>query len=340
MKQKIVFLKGTGIRANDREKVNDIIDDFKRDFDVVVIAQNGDDALYEAGALEEEAVDAVRTADIWVIAGASLSQHPVAGLLDEMKADCQLFVVSLDPVKWPEICKGRQVQHFMQRIPAGLRRLRRMLLPVRIYVSNYENVGYVDLKDMLERYPLMEGQAEVETYWQDEYHLENLLEMLSQSVYYRAQIQKRSVAETLNGWLKEAPALRQVCDPEALRQALEACKEQMGDFMLVRLPKDSTLTFNGQVYQGIEAIKQADGNGAVFSACQLFPCFDSSDYAYENRYYRNYWFCGQDPSARAVVQSLKAKGNPCCIGEDLPKEALPMVYYEDDWATLLAAYEG
>ena len=53
-----------------------------------------------------------------------------------------------------------------------------------------------------------------------------------------------------------------------------------------------------------------------------------------------FYVAGITVGLKKSVQSLKAKGDPCCIGEDLPKEALPMVYYEDDWATLLAAYEG
>lgn len=327
MKQKIVFLIGAGIRANERQEANGIIVDFKRDFEVTAITLNGD-----------EAANAVRTADIWVIVGASLSQHPVTGLLGEMKADCRLFVIGLEPVEWPDICKGKQVLHLMRRIPVGLRRLKRWLLPIKIYVSDYNMVGYLDLKDLVEQDPLKYGQAEAEAYWQDERHLKELLEMLSHSSYYRAQMQKQSVAETLESWVEEAPALRRAYESGVLRQALETCKARMGGYMLVRMPKDAALTFNGQVYKGIEAIKQADGNGIVFSSCQLFPCFDSSDYAYENRYFRNYWFCGQDPSARAVVQSLEAKGNHCCIGEHLPKEALPMVYYEDERDTMLVAY--
>lgn len=331
MKQEIVFLIGAGVSANERDEAHGIIADFKRDFEVTAITLNGDDAL-------DEAANAVRTADIWVIVGASLSQHPVTGLLGDMKADCRLFVIGLEPVEWPDICKGKQVLHLLRRIPVGLRRLKRWLLPIKIYVSDYNMVGYLDLKDLVEQYPLKYGQAEAEAYWQDERHLKELLEMLSHSSYYRAQMQKQSVAEILESWVEEAPALRRAYESGALRQALEACKARMGGYMLVRMLKDAPLTFNGQVYKGIEAIKQADGNGTVFSSCQLFPCFDSSDYAYENRYFRNYWFCGQDPSARAVVQSLEAKGNHCCIGEHLPKEALPMVYYEDERDTMLVAY--
>ena len=215
MKQEIVFLIGAGVSANERDEAHGIIADFKRDFEVTAITLNGDDAL-------DEAANAVRTADIWVIVGASLSQHPVTGLLGDMKADCRLFVIGLEPVEWPDICKGKQVLHLLRRIPVGLRRLKRWLLPIKIYVSDYNMVGYLDLKDLVEQYPLKYGQAEAEAYWQDERHLKELLEMLSHSSYYRVQMQKQSVAETLESWVEEAPALRRAYESGVLRQAIAA----------------------------------------------------------------------------------------------------------------------
>ena len=339
MKQKIVFLIDSGVSVKEQEEAYGIIADFRRSFEVTTIAFNGDDDFDEVGFSWEEAAGAVRVADMMVIVGEAIQAHSVADLLGEMKADCRLFVISLEPVKWPEACKGKQVLQLLRRIPVGMRRLKRWLVPFTIFVDSYGVIGYFDLKDLVEQYPLKCGRAETGTYWQERRHLEDLVEMLSLSAYYRAQIQKLSVAETLENWVEEAPLLRQACDSGALRQALEACKMRMGNFMLVRIPKETTSTLNGQVYKGIEGIKQADGNGTVFSSCHLFPCFDSSDYAYENRYYRNYWFCGQNASARAIVQSLKAGSNNCCIGEHLPKESLPMVYYEDGRETMLVAYE-
>lgn len=340
MKQKIVFLIGSGIPADERDGAYGVIAEFKRDFEVTTIALNEDEALEIAGYSWEEAAGAVRAASILVIAGVSLSKHSVARLLEEMDAACRLFVIRLGHVEWPEICKGMQVLHLMRKVPVGMKRLRKYLAPVKIYVPDYGISGYLDLKELVEQYPLRHGGAgdTPEAYWQEEQHLEDLLEILSQSVYYRRQIQRLPVAEMLESWVEEAPVLRRACEAGLLRRALETCKKQMGDFMLVRMPKDTALTFNGKVYKGIEAIKQADGKGTVFSVCRLFPCFDSSDYAYENRYYRNYWFCGQDSPARAIVQSLESRCNYCCIGEHLPKEALPMVYYEDGCETMLVAY--
>lgn len=340
MKQKIVFLIGSGIPADERDEAYGVIAEFKRDFEVTTIVLDGDEAIEEAGFSWEQAAGAVRTANVLVIAGASLFKYPVARLLGEMDATCRLFVISLEYLEWPDTCKGKQVLHLLRKVPVGLRRLKRWLLPIKIYVSDYGVTGYLDLKELVEQYPLRHGETEVvpEAYWEEERHLMDLLEILSQSVYYRGQIQKLRVAEILESWVEEAPVLRRACEAGLLHRALETCKKQMGDFMLVRMPKDTALTFNGKVYKGIEAIKQADGNGTVFSVCRLFPCFDSSDYAYENRYYRNYWFCGQDSSARAIVQSLEARGNHCYISEHLPKEVIPMVYYEDGREIMLVAY--
>lgn len=70
-----------------------------------------------------------------------------------------------------------------------------------------------------------------------------------------------------------------------------------------------------------------------------YPCFDSEDYANENRTYQNFIFrqqpITQDDMRR--LSELPAKGNECRISDNVPTDMLPMVYYIGDGDTLLLA---
>lgn len=291
--------------------------------------------------LWKQAVEATREADIFVVVGSSLSVYPAADLWKETNALCRLFVINPDPVDLPEQFNRKPTKYILKKASAGMRRLKRWLVPIKIYASEYDSTGYFDLKDLTEHYPAEYDGKEVppEAYWQEKRHLEKLVEMLSHSVFYRKQMQELPKEKIAESFAQEAPLLCKVRESGLLQKCLEKCKARMGDYMLVRVPKETALTFRGETYQGIEAIKKADGKGTVFSICKLFPCFDSSDFAYENRYYRNYWFCGNDLSAQRVINSLEAGMNSCRISEHLPKEAIPMVYYVDEQKTMLVAYE-
>ncbi len=70
-----------------------------------------------------------------------------------------------------------------------------------------------------------------------------------------------------------------------------------------------------------------------------YPCFDSEDFANENRSYQNLIF-RQRPITQDDMRNLSelpAKGNECRIAENVPVDMLPMVYYVGDGDTLLLA---
>lgn len=215
----------------------------------------------------------------------------------------------------------------------------------RIYLEQY-STSYKDIKDLVEGFPsgsslAKRDWAKATWFWRDKWHLDRyFIQALAESYCYRPLLQHKSVDEWL-AWLDaEVPILRDLVKLGIMKTHLEACKQRLGDYMLVRVPKHTTLTFKGVSYQGIYDIRQADmEEKKVFSICKRFPCFDSYDYAHENRYYRNYWF-GVDEAVREMIWAWKGGSIYCYIGEDLPDEMLPMVYYEDEQDTMLVAYNG
>ena len=70
-----------------------------------------------------------------------------------------------------------------------------------------------------------------------------------------------------------------------------------------------------------------------------YPCFDSEDFAIENRSYQNFVFrehpINQDDMR--VMSELPSKGNECRISENMPAEVLPIVFYVGDGDSMLVA---
>lgn len=70
---------------------------------------------------------------------------------------------------------------------------------------------------------------------------------------------------------------------------------------------------------------------------QRYPCFDSSDYLYEERSYRNYIFRRKsiEESDLKKLERLPWKGNNKRISPSVPKEMLPIVYYVGEGNTMI-----
>ena len=72
-----------------------------------------------------------------------------------------------------------------------------------------------------------------------------------------------------------------------------------------------------------------------------YPCFDSSDFASENRSYQNFIFRAQSITQddMKMLSELPNQGNQCRISEVVPSVMLPMVYYVGDGSTMLVALD-
>lgn len=114
----------------------------------------------------------------------------------------------------------------------------------------------------------------------------------------------------------------------------------------LQLPKVCTLSVGGTVFEEVDAIKeyvrtQTDSSRPyIIERSQRFPCFDASDYAYENRYYRNFLICSSKQEADMKLKDMKhleAGSNFCLVNMNLPATMRPMVYYQDESASMLLA---
>lgn len=203
-----------------------------------------------------------------------------------------------------------------------------------IYTAEYREFKFSDLDDLMHNRNLMYGCANADDYKRN---INNLLRDLSTSTYYRKLLKEYSAKEVSRLLQKESSRLN-IINQQTFERQIALCQENMGNYTIVRVPCETPITIGETTYRGISALKQADKQGEISSRCKRFPCFDSWDYANESRYYRNYWFCKEDSPKWEVIKTLPVGCNECYLSEQLPEEALPMVYYIDDERTMLFAF--
>lgn len=79
----------------------------------------------------------------------------------------------------------------------------------------------------------------------------------------------------------------------------------------------------------------------VLEIYQRYPCFDSSDYAYEDRFYRNFFFSKKPFTQEEIniLAEMKRTGNLEYINDyNMPEQALPSVYYVGDGNKMLLVF--
>lgn len=140
---------------------------------------------------------------------------------------------------------------------------------------------------------------------------------------------------------------------DKMGKALERFVEKWGDAKLAdydiqlrSIHDDFTLL--GHTFHGLEDMKsymrhQEGANKDVFVTCTLdsYPCFDSSDYLCENRFFQNYIVrkhpIGEEETKR--LEKLPSWDNYNKVTEVIPDDMLPVVYYAGDGNFMLVATE-
>lgn len=78
----------------------------------------------------------------------------------------------------------------------------------------------------------------------------------------------------------------------------------------------------------------------VFEVYERYPCFDSSDYAYENRFFRNFFFSEKPFTAEdiRIITELDRRGNLEFISDKMPDITIPSAYYVGEGDTIIYAF--
>lgn len=132
----------------------------------------------------------------------------------------------------------------------------------------------------------------------------------------------------------------------------------MAQIWIREVSKNSKIEILGHVFNGLSDIKRA-----VESYCRIerelwdsdpkspvkgvhviciyerYPCFDSYDYANENRNFCNYFFSTEPFTKQQIgrLAKLPRRSNAQIVNGDMPEWAVPAVYYRGEGDKMIVA---
>jgi len=132
----------------------------------------------------------------------------------------------------------------------------------------------------------------------------------------------------------------------------------MGKVWIREVSKNSEIEILGHVFNGLSEIKEAvevfcrmgwhhwntDPTSKVegihvICVYERYPCFDSWDYANEDREFSNYFFSDKPFTEQQIERLSKLPGqcNAQIVNDSMPEWALPAVYYRGEGDTMVVA---
>lgn len=189
-------------------------------------------------------------------------------------------------------------------------------------IKPYYN-GEIDLKIVL-RHPLIRDQIS--------FHKNETPENLSKIITSRNA--KYEIYSSVEWLMDRWPTPHEIKMNEAkLLDVDEFYVTPEDEAQIVRLHKNCVLHIEGHTFHGIDEVMAWKGDTpTILKKNKLFPCFDSYDYASENRFYRNYLICRDEEDAKNKRAEFDAipRDYGCVIGRDYPEHLRPLVYYSDE----------
>ena len=78
----------------------------------------------------------------------------------------------------------------------------------------------------------------------------------------------------------------------------------------------------------------------ILEIYERYPCFDSSDYAYEDRFYENFFFSNKPFTREQItrIALMKRVGSLNFIYDEIPRWALPAAYYRGEGDEIIYAF--
>lgn len=113
-----------------------------------------------------------------------------------------------------------------------------------------------------------------------------------------------------------------------------------------RFKNNERIVVLGAIFNGVEDIMLHERNGEpkngvyVGADCKCYPCFDSSDWLYENRRYWNFVFAESKEELAGKLALLNKSGLRDCNYNKLTEKLHPMAYWEGDTMHDLFLTEG
>lgn len=181
---------------------------------------------------------------------------------------------------------------------------------------------------------------------------------------YRDCLRDGGVPALTERLMSEVPEIASLTTREDMENTLSGL--MLGPYDVLCVPIDTTLTLKGHTFHGLADIRahvtvsQHDSIMAgkvesvnrrlnvhmlsplkVVELWQRYPCFDSDDYANEDRYYTNYFFISGKVTTELLDRliALPQRKDRERTTENLPPDLLPVVYYVGEGDYMIVAKE-
>jgi hypothetical protein len=212
-----------------------------------------------------------------------------------------------------------------------------------IYVGGSDRIDYSDIEDLLANMDFEEFDGmTLEEIGKDDHKIwRNIVENLEFSLYYRKMIKEHDVDTLLKKLAEESPSLVKYVDMNILKQTLIELKKDIAEFDILRIPATAWLEIDGKTYHGVDELEKvcSEEKYNVNNICEHVPCFDSNDYAYDNRYFNNFFFCSKSSEKWQKIKQLDSIRyyNHCLVSENMQADILPVINYFDSNDTMMIA---
>ena len=127
------------------------------------------------------------------------------------------------------------------------------------------------------------------------------------------------------------------------------------DVDIISISTSTPVQYAGYIYHGLSDLLEASyesyqrmaAEPYIVRRTESYPCFDSSDYAYENRFYQTFFFTTLRAKADGIYKEEKNKYNgsherklypvldPTCNRRQITRRMLPYIYYQGEGNTML-----
>ena len=121
--------------------------------------------------------------------------------------------------------------------------------------------------------------------------------------------------------------------------------------IITQYGKQDRFEINGNIYEGIHdlfckkvsAITEMNYKFGVYldkfdnyvlTKCEAYPCFDSSDRMYENRFYNSYMLCTSLEEVIEKYNYIMENNAGCRADQYTPSFLVPLVYADDGLTTI------
>lgn len=157
---------------------------------------------------------------------------------------------------------------------------------------------------------------------------------ITHNICYRDYLRDNGIDALIALLIEEAPILNEYQDTLAKVREWGENPECIGDYDIQCCHINSQFELFGDIFGGLNDFLTSYKDKGIYlnSEKERYPCFDSYDYANENRYYTNYFLSDTPFKDEQIAEHSKLPhgSNYDMATEKLQPRHLPMIYYKGD----------